>query len=237
MKHFVGVCALLVAVPLAGQRTVAVPVRTAPLGWVGAGLAIAQPTGEFGDYVDVGGGLAAHGVWSPVPGGVFGLRADATFILYGSETRRYPLLPLIDVDVTTSNQIFGLNLGPEFSAGTRAFRPYVFGQGGFSYFATSSSVEGSDNAQPFAETTNFEDFTWSATVGGGVRIALADSRHRWALDLGARYVANGRAQYLREGSIVIDGTDVTITPVESETNLILYHIGLSVGLRAAGVRD
>jgi hypothetical protein len=111
-----------------------------------------------------------------------------------------------------------------------AVRPYAYGQVGFSYFATTSSVEGSGNTQPFANSTNFDDFTFATSAGTGVLIVLSH-RRPVTLDLGARYVYNGRARYLREGSIAISGTTITYSPIESETNLILYMIGVSVGLR------
>ena len=226
MRHGVLMFVLCTA-PLAAQR--AVPLRE-PVAYVGGAFMAAQPVGDFADYVNVGGGIGAHVVWKPSPGGVFGLRLDGTFVIYGSETRRYTLVPLVDVDVTTQNQIFGLAIGPEFAFG-RSVQPYVFGEGGFSYFATTSSVKGTGNSTPFAETTNFDDFTLAGSAGAGVRIGVSNRRHHVTIDLGARYVLNGRAQYLREGSIDITGGTVTITPVESGTNLMLYHLGVSVGLR------
>lgn len=189
----------------------------------GVGALLAQPTGEFANYVDVGFGLGAHVLWEPDPDGMFGLRADGTYLIYGSETRRYQLLPLVDVDVTTNNQIAGLQIGPQLSFGRGAVRAYGYGQIGFSYFATTSSVEGSG-------ATNFDDVTFASSVGGGVRFQLTHGRAPVALDLGARYLYNGRARYLREGSVEVSGTVVSITPVESQTNLILYQLGVSIGL-------
>jgi hypothetical protein len=51
------------------------------------------------------------------------------------------------------------------------------------------------------------------------------------LDLSARYIGNGRVRYLREGSIEEnpDGS-VTITPIESETNLWWIQVGVAVGV-------
>jgi hypothetical protein len=63
-----------------------------------------------------------------------------------------------------------------------------------------------------------------------VKIQLTHSRHPLSLDLGARYVYNGRARYLRSSSIIITGNTVQYTPIESQTNLILYQVGVSVGL-------
>jgi hypothetical protein len=202
----------------------------APIAWVGGALVLAQPTGEFANYVDFGFGGTGHARWSPDPNGILGLRADGSFLIYGSETHRYQLVPLIDVDVTTNNQIAGFQFGPQLTLGRRDVRVYGYGQIGFSYFATTSSVEGSGNVQPFANTTNFDDFTFATSGGGGLLIHLSHGRTPVALDLGTRYIHNGRAQYLREGSIEIIGTTVIYAPVESETNLVVYQIGVSIGL-------
>ncbi len=196
---------------------------------VGIGIAVAQPTGDFSNYVSVGGGLIGHGVWTPDRSGVFGLRFDVSGIIYGSTTRSYTLVPLITVDVTTTNSIVTAFFGPQFATGGDV-RLYGFGELGFSYFATSSSVEGSGDIGPFAHTTNFDDFTFATTAGGGVKIQLTHTRHPLSLDLGARYLYNGRARYLRSSSITITGNTVQYTPIESQTNLILYQIGVSVGL-------
>jgi hypothetical protein len=198
---------------------------------VGIAALLAQPTGQFANYVDFGGGLGAHVLWEPGPDGFFGFRADGSYLIYGSETRRYGLLPLVDVDVTTNNQIAGFQIGPQVSVGRGVVRAYGYGQLGFSYFATTSSVEGSGNIESFASTTNFDDFTFASSLGGGLRFQLTRGRTPIALDLGARYLYNGRARYLREGSIEVSGSDVTITPIESQTNLIVYQLGVSIGIR------
>ncbi len=66
-------------------------------------------------------------------------------------------------------------------------------------------------------------------MGGGLQIRLGGSRQVLFLDLGARYWHNGRVRYLKEGSIQdnADGT-LSFTPIESEANLWLIHLGLSV---------
>jgi hypothetical protein len=198
---------------------------------IGIGGLLAQPTGQFSNFVDFGGGLGGHVLWEPDPDGFFGLRADGSYLIYGSETRRYGLLPLVDVDVTTNNQIAGLQLGPQVSVGRGKVRAYGFGQVGFSYFATTSSAEGSGNIGGFASTTNFDDFTLATSLGGGFRFLLSRGRTPIALDLGARYLYNGRVRYLTEESVAVTETDVILTPIESQANLILYHVGLTIGLR------
>lgn len=230
MRGAVLVGAMLVGVVASGAAQ-------QPEGWgqpgfhAGGALVLAKPTGEFADYVDMGYGFAGHAVFNPNADGPFGLRADGIFIIYGSETNRYQLLPLIEVDVTTTNQIAAFQFGPQLTLGKGSVQGYGYGQLGFSYFATTSSVEGTSDATPFANTTNFDDLTFATSAGGGLRFRLASGWTPVSLDLGVRYMRNGRARYLREGSIEITDDEVIITPVESETNLILYQIGVTVGIR------
>lgn len=220
-----------------------VPVTNAPpppefatpteFGFAGASLVLALPTGEFKRYVNVGGGI--NGFFDVALGShsTAGIRIDGTFILYGNERRRVPLsstVQLVYVDVNTSNQIFTLGIGPRIAARGGAIRPWVGGAVGFSYFWTSSSVAGSDNAGPFASSTNFEDFAFAWRAGGGLLVRLGHGRTPIYLDLAAQYLRNGRVSYLRPGSIDTSVSPPIITPIESETNLWLVELGVSVGL-------
>ena len=49
------------------------------------------------------------------------------------------------------------------------------------------------------------------------------------LDLGARYLHHGRARYLP--ARVLAGGSTIIRPIESEANLVLFQLGVTVGLR------
>lgn len=215
-----------VASPALAQRPVP---AGAPGAWVGGGLVIAQPTGQFANYVDIGFGGTGYACWSPGAQRIFGLRADASYLIYGRETRRYQLPLIDDLDVTTENTIAGLQFGPQITVGGRDVLAYGYGQLGFSDFATTSSVDGSGDVESFANTTNFDDVTFATSGGGGLLVQLSHGATPVALDLGARYLANGRARYPREGSIQITGSTVSYTPIESETNLVAYQIGFSIG--------
>jgi len=204
-------------------------------GWAGGSLVLALPTGEFKNYVQVGGGLNGFAAFKLTRDGAASLRVDGTMLIYGNETRRVPLgtgaLALVSVDVTTSNLIFGLSIGPQLMAPSGTVRPYVNGGIGFSYFATSSSVSGENNSEPFANSTNFGDGTFAVRGGGGLWIRVGHGRTPVWLDLGAQYVRNGRVSYLREGSITFDLAGNPIySPIESETHLWMVHVGVSAGL-------
>lgn len=215
------------------------PAPSRTIGWAGGGLALALPVGEFSNYVKVGGGANGFVAWKLAADGAASIRVDGTFVIYGSETRQVPLAPsgplaLVNVDVTTSNVIVNLGIGPQLTATRGAIRPYVNGEVGFSYFGTSSSVQGTHDVEPFATSTNFDDFTFALRGGGGLWILLLSSKRTpVSLDLSAHYIRNGRVSYLREGSITFDIAGAPVYhPIESETNFWLVQAGVSVGLQS-----
>jgi hypothetical protein len=208
------------------------PVR----GEFGVNLVLAMPVGEFDDYVDLGGGVNGFGVIFVDDRQTFGIRLDVAYLVYGSNTVRVPLsptVPFVDVEVTTQNGIGSLGLGPQILLGRGSLRPYMHASVGFSYFATTTSVEGTRDSEPFASTTNFDDMTFAVVGGGGLRVMLTETRRNpVALDFGVKYVRNGLTQYLREGGLVAlpDG-GVEIEAIESETNLTTFHLGVTIGVR------
>lgn len=199
----------------------------------GASLFYAQPTGEFTDYVNRGFGLEIFGAVPVDARGYFAVRLEGGVTNYGSERARFPLSPnlgnLIMVDVTTNNNIFFVNIGPQVMRPDGAIRPYLKAAVGGSYFATQSSVEGSDNWQaPFAQTTNFDDFVLTLSSGGGFLIPIVGGPHPVMLDIGTTYHHNGPTRYLRKGSLeLLADESVVITPVESRTSYFTFKVGVS----------
>jgi hypothetical protein len=114
-------------------------------GIAGGAILIATPRGEFSDYVGTGFGLGGHFILDLDPDGIIGLRADAGFINYGRETRRVCFSQTvgcrIQVDLTTNNNIFYGNFGPELTLPAGIITPYFNAGIGFAYFATTSTVE------------------------------------------------------------------------------------------------
>lgn len=209
------------------------PVRA----WTGGGFQIAAPVGEFDSYVNTGWGVGGHFLIKLDATGFLGIRADAGYLNYGRETRRVCLSPTvgcrIEVDLTTSNDIAYFNLGPQLTLALGPVQPYINASLGFAYFATVSSVEGSGGShEPFARTTNFDDFTFAWQLGSGVRIPLSSGGTPISLDFAARFNTNGEAEYLREGGIIDhpDGS-ISLDPVRSEANLVTVQIGVTVGVR------
>jgi hypothetical protein len=194
-------------------------------------LQIGLPQGEFARNVDVAGGFGLGLMWTV--GDIVGLRADFGGMVYGSQTRRVPLgggaLGLINVDVTTTNGIFGGGIGAQVGVPGPHLMPYLGGEIGFSSFTTSSSVEGSNSSnQPFASSTNYSDGTFAKTLYGGLYLPIAGGKTM--IDLGVRYTWNGeRVRYLTEGDIVEDPSgNVVFTPRESRADLLTIVLGVTL---------
>jgi hypothetical protein len=207
-------------------------------GFAGGSFTIAQTQGEFADYVDGGLGGSLHYIHALDRDGWLALRVDGGFAIYGYERHTVPLSPTLGgrilVDLTTSNNIAWIGVGPQIGVPDGRLRPYVNGYAGYSYLATSSSVESSDyyyDDEDYFTTTNFDDWSFSYGGGAGVYIPVRGGSQPVSIDLGVRYHNNGEAEYLREGDIQ-DNEDGTITlyPVRSDTDLLTFHIGFSVGI-------
>lgn len=223
---------LLAPVPVLAQgRGATGPVR----GRLGIGLDAAKPVGEFSNYVDWGGGVRGFGLLALDPAGVFGLRLDGSYVVYGHQRRRVPLsptVPLIDVYVNTDNQIIFGSLGPQITFPIGPVRPFLRGGLGLSYFATTSSVQGTSSSGSFASTTNLHDTRFALEGGGGVWIHLGGTLHPIDLSLETTYVHNGRTRYLtKEGIVTQPDGSVTLNPIYSGANLVTFNIGVVFGIR------
>jgi hypothetical protein len=202
---------------------------------VGGSFNYGAPVGAFHDYVAQGFGLDGFFRWNTDKRGILSLRVDGGFLTYGNETKRVPLSSTIGgrilVDLTTSNNIFWMGVGPQITVPLPGVRPYVNAAAGFSYFFTESSVKGSRSNENLSSTNNYDDGTFAWSGGGGFLIPFKTRRAEVALDLGARYHGNGQVRYLRKGGIedLPDGS-VRLNTIQSEANLVTYRIGISVSI-------
>ncbi|TVR51697.1 MAG: hypothetical protein EA421_15020 [Gemmatimonadales bacterium] len=247
LPHLLAILAVLAPHPLAAQFTGGTMWSRAdtdplpPRIHTGAGLAVAQAVGEFSEYVSVGAGIQGFLRVELDEGGRVGLRLQGAFLNYGNETQRVCLSATvgcrIEVDLTTSNNIVTVGLGPELALPIGASRLYGNALAGFGYFSTDSQVRGGLDQDPFASSRNYGDggFSWSA--GGGVEIPVARAGALpVSLDLGLNYNGNGRREYLTRGGITDrpDGS-LEFDVKRSEADFLIWRIGVSVGLRPGGM--
>jgi hypothetical protein len=239
MRHSLRALALpallaLVALPVHAQDDA--PTSTARLrSAFGVSLLGFAPRGEFADNVDFAGGIGGHYLFRLDPDGVIGLRVDGGFLVYGSEKYRTSLgngpLGLIQVDVNTSNNIAYGGIGLQLMTPGTTVRPYAHAMAGFSYFFTSSSVEGTNDSEAFASSTNYSDggFMWSG--GGGLLIPVSVRRVVVNIDLGVRWMDNRERDYLRDDGITFENNEVQLNPVRSEAKGLKLNLGVAISYR------
>jgi hypothetical protein len=193
------------------------------IGNAGVNLVVAVPVGEFRQHVDVAGGLDVFGAFN-LGGSGLALRLDGSYLIYGSD-HSLVAQPYYPVNITTTYSITSLGIGPQVTLGQGPVRLYGFGTVGFSYIWARSS-------DAFASGTDFDDWTGALQGGGGLLLNLRSRRVPIAIDLGARYLSNGDAWYVSPGDVVPQPNgDVVIYPVRSRANLVMFHAGVSIGLR------
>lgn len=215
-------------------------------GWaqteVEAGLSfqLGLPQDAFERNVDnTGIGFGAFGALRPGGGPVL-LGADMGFVNYGRNRRetRMANIPEIELEVRTDNNIFMGHTFLRLQPSDATVRPYADLLFGFKYLFTESRVRGvdSDPDDDFARTVNLDDWAVSYGAGAGLDFTVtsspapADGESRriryFKVHLGARYLAGGEAEYLREDSMTHRGDDgIEYEMLRSRTNLVQPVIG------------
>lgn len=232
----VGLVALAVMVagvrPGVGQRYASGLREVRNVGSAGINLAVAVPVGEFNRNVNVAGGVDVFGALSLGRGGAVAIRFDGSYLIYGDENRYIPQ-PFYPVAVNTTYSIATFGIGPQLTVGQGPVRLYGFGTFGASYISARSSyrVDGC-GCDAFASQTDFDDWQGALQGGGGLLVALRTRHAPVSIDLGARYLYNGDAWYVTPGDVVPQPNgSVAIYPSRTPVNLVVMHLGVSVGIR------
>lgn len=226
---------------LAGQDTPATALDSAtviPRWHFGAAFDVGQPVGGFKQQVSNAAGIQAHLLLRLDRSGSTALRLQGGWLNYGHERQPVCLGATpgcrIEVNVSTTNNIFTLSVGPEWSRQRGMVRLYGHGLVGVSHFATLSALGGGILPEFVAADENFGDagFFWSG--GGGIQLSISKNS---ALDLGVAYQGHGRREYLTEGGIT-DNPDGSLNfdVKRSAADVLTIRIGFSKAL-AWGTRS
>jgi hypothetical protein len=192
-----------------------------------------RPQGAFGANVGIGYGADAFYLLRLDRAGVFSLRANVGAVIYGDESRQTPFSETVggrvNVDVSTSNYLIPMSIGPQVAWPTGAVRPYAnAGLGGLG-FITESHVQGTGDVTPIASTTNHTSLVGAWVLGGGVYVPLSAGTRQVQLDLGVQYFNGGTTRYLAPGSIVdLPDASIAVTPLQSATHTAVMRIGVRV---------
>ncbi|MGE5363452.1 MAG: hypothetical protein ACM3SM_04925 [Bacteroidota bacterium] len=205
----------------------------------GLNLMGAFPQGEFKDNLDrVGYGLSGHFTfWTPDASMPLTLGLNVGYINYGNDSRNTRIssdIPDVRVNVDRSYNIVNFHLLFQISPLSGAVRPYLEALVGGSYLFTETKINSENYTNEVASSTNFDDWAWSYGPGGGMMIRLMEREPQgkemeltslW-LDIKARYLLGSRAEYLKEGSVIINNGNVSYDVSRSTTDLLTIHLGV-----------
>ena len=204
----------------------------------GINFTLGFPSGEFKNNVKRT-GFGASGEFlllTPTIQNPFSIGLNLGFLNYGSESRREPFsstIPDVTVDVDRSNNIVNFHILFQLAFPTGIVRPYAEGLFGGSYIFTETTIK-SRGVDEVASSTNFDDFAWSYGAGGGflIQVYSPDNQEEKVgsvfIDLKARYLYGSEAEYLKEGSVIVENGSVTYNTSKSKTDLLTVHIGAVV---------
>ncbi len=209
---------------------------------IGLDLDIGVPQRDFSDQLDrVGVGLGITGAYL-FPDTPFMLGLDFGFMNFGKDVREEPLSPTIpDLRVVVENRynLVSGNLMFRLIPQPQAFRPYVEGLFGFNYFFTETAIveRGSLSGEDKLRDTNFEDIALSYGFGAGLQLRLyqdkVPDREETSpaavyLTLASRYMLGREAEYLQQGSVIIENGNVTYDISRSKTDMLYFKFGIVI---------
>jgi hypothetical protein len=202
----------------------------------GFNFTLGFPQGEFKNNVKrTGFGVSGDFLFiSPQAENPVAFGINIGFLNYGSESRLEPFsstIPEITVNVDRSNNIVNFHVLFQIAPQTGIVRPYFETLFGGSYIFTETSIK-SRGTEEVASSTNFDDFAWSYGVGGGLlfQVYSTDDPDKDVssvlIDAKVRYLFGSEAEYLKEGSVIINNGSVSYNVSKSKTDLLTAHIGV-----------
>jgi hypothetical protein len=209
----------------------------------GINFMLTFPRGEYRENSNKTGiGLGLEGAYV-IPRLPLALGFAGSVATYGSRTFKVPFsgtVQLVNVDLTTSNNIATGHIFLRLQPQDGVFRPYFEGLLGFHYFWTESSVKDERyEDEDIAGSTNLSDIAHSYGAGGGLQFLV----HRGAtnnpgqgvevfVDLKVRYLYGGNAKYFDETSITFDANGAPVlleaNAMKSTTDMLQTMLGVSV---------
>ncbi|MEW5925236.1 MAG: outer membrane beta-barrel protein [Candidatus Zixiibacteriota bacterium] len=202
----------------------------------GLNLLLGFPQGDFKDELNkTGVGIGGEILYSPGKS-IFGIGASLGFMVYGHEKSRVPFSPTVPnvfVEVSTDNNIFQGHLMLRVQPKNGPIRPYGEGLIGLNYLFTKTTIKDEGDSEDIASSTDLDDAVFSYGAGGGVMVNLYSGDPtrgklwKLMLDLRLRYLIGGEAEYLKEGSILVEDGQVFYDISKSKTDMLLAQIGLT----------
>ncbi|UCH92500.1 MAG: outer membrane beta-barrel protein [Candidatus Aminicenantes bacterium] len=196
------------------------------------------PQGEFNENLEKNGFGLGFNFGVKMGKSPFVLGAEMGILNYGQDTRyeSFYNIPDLVVKVVNSYNILQGHVFLRFQPTARgSFHPYIDALLGLNYLWAQTSIEDNDDEGDIS-SVNYDDTASSYGIGGGLMVRLGGAKERhsqkkimeFLLDFRVRYLWGGNAEYLQEGSIVVDGQEVTYYVSESKTDLLTFQIGFAL---------
>jgi hypothetical protein len=193
----------------------------------------ALPQGAFKDKVE-NNGLGLGGSFGlRVPESPIYLGAELDYAIYGQARydQFFPGTP-VRIRVQTDNSIMEGLLMLRLQSPAGPFRPYLDGLVGINYLVTMTTLSDTWSGQEIASDKNLDDTALAYGAGGGVMFRLSkrdpSSRLRAILlDVRARYLVGGEAQYLDQGTIRVVNNQLLYQLQQSKTDLMTVGAGVT----------
>lgn len=203
----------------------------------GLNLTLAFPDGEFKEQLKrTGIGISMEGlILGPSAYSPFGIGASFSFLNYGNETRRAPwsnTIPDVTVDVERTNNILHMHLLFRIAPQMEVVKPYVDLLFGGSYLFTDTKVISSKKGEEVTSSTNFDDWAWNYGFGGGIMFKVYENPNenmgKIFVDLKVRMLKGSTAEYLKEGDVIVNTSNGTVTyrTSRSKTDMITANLGV-----------
>ncbi|GAB5409882.1 MAG: hypothetical protein BalsKO_22470 [Balneolaceae bacterium] len=199
------------------------------------GFALGSPMGGFQQSLDRNSYGVDMGATYQIPNTPIHFGGGLIYQNFGwTERSEYfsPAIQEVKLRVRTTNNMvtphFLLRIEPDLGA----ISPFVEGIIGFNYLYTESSVLDDWAEEEIASSVNYDSFTPSSGVGGGMKFKLYEGYNGdgdffgMSLILKAKYMLGGEANYLKEGGLIRNRRGVSYDITRSRTDLTTFNVGV-----------
>ncbi len=198
------------------------------------GFAMGTPQGSFQQSLDrnsygIDGSITYQIPYTPIHFGIGGVYQNFGW----SERSEYfsPDIQEVRVKVRTTNNMFTPHLIMRFEPDYGLIKPFVEGLVGFNYLYTESSVVDDWDEHELASTVNFDYYTPSYGIGGGLKFKLYEGYDDdgdyvgFSLVVKAKHMLGGEADYLKEGDLIRSRRGIDYNISRSRTDLTTFNLG------------
>jgi hypothetical protein len=213
----------LLAVAMIAAMTSAAQAQRITLGASVTGIA---SQGEFHEQIDRAFGINGFASYKLDQKGNVAMRFDAGWLNHGWEMRS-----VNQAELTTTNDIFFAQVGPEFSMKAGNAQPYLGASIGVAYFVTDATTQRYESDFDYTTMMEHHDAVLAYSARAGVRIPVISSKNI-SLDLGTTYQRSDEASFLRKGSVVVeDDGSFSAQLTRGKADFWGFNVGVSLPLQ------